>query len=651
MGFAVALFALVDGARAQDGTLRWKASVNGGYITKSSPALSPDGSVVYVGVETRTGGRLVAFTREGAHKWDVDRSEAIQSSPAVGPDGTIYVGCEDGKLYALNPERGATRWEYSTGSFVTSSPAIGSDGRIYFGAGDSRLHALNADLSFRWSFPAGDWIDSSPAIGADGTIYFGSFDHNIYAVTRDGVLKWSYPTGGRIFSSPAIGADGTIYVGSGDQRLYAITPEGSTKWVYFANGDIQASPTLGADGTIYFAADVNLYALNPDGTERWKSRLNSTSASSAAVRADGSIILGADDGIIRALNPANGSERWRFDTRTGPGNLIESSPIIAADGSIYVGSFDGFLYKLNGNGSPLSILSSWPAFHRDPQRNARAPTVSGAGRLLNLSTRAQVGGGETLIAGFAMQGVGPRVHLLRGVGPTLGQFQLAGMPDPRMQIFSGSVAIAANDDWGVNTGGFSVSDTAAAVGAFALPEGSKDAAIVQLLPPGLYSTHITSADARGGVVLVETFDVPVPGLDPATRLVNVSTRGQVGTGANLLFAGVVVGGTGKSRLLVRAVGPGLTQFGVPNVLARPTISFFSRQSGGESPLRTNTGWTTEGTAYDLSVAAQFVGAFALGAASADCAMIVTADPGDYTIQVSGVGGTTGEALVEIYVLP
>ena len=173
-----------------------------------------------------------------------------------------------------------------------------------------------------------------------------------------------------------------------------------------------------------------------------------------------------------------------------------------------------------------------------------------------------------------------------------------------------------------------------------------------LMQPGAcscYTAQVSGTDGRGGAVLIEIYDA-VAG-DPSARLLNLSTRGQVGVGENVLFAGVVVGGTGKSRLLLRAVGPGLAQFGVPAVLARPTMSLFARQLGGQSLIRTNTGWTTEGTAYDLSVAAQLAGAFALGAASADCAMIVTADPGDYTIQVSGVGGTTGEALVEIYVLP
>lgn len=643
LGIFLTLFGL--GLRAQtDGTKQWAANVQG-FITLSSPALSPDGSVVYVGVETQTGGRLIAFTREGVRKWNFDRAEAIESSPAIGADGTIYVGCGDGKLYALNPDNGSIRWAFATQTFVTSSPAIAADGTIYFGAGDSRLHALNPDGTQRWSFLAGNWIDSSPAVGADGTIYFGSFDNRVYAVTRDGVQKWSFQTGGRVFSSPAIGADGTVYVGSGDQRLYALAPDGMKKWDYFANGDIQASPTLGADGTIYFAADVNLYALKPDGTERWKSRIN-TSASSAAVRGDGAIILGGDDGIVRALNPTDGSEKWRFDTRSGSGNLIESSPVIATDGSIYIGSFDGFLYKLNGSGTPLSTLSAWPAFHRDPQRQGRALTISGNGRLLNLSTRAQVGGTETLIAGFVVQGVGQRAYLMRGVGPALAAFGLAGMPDPRLRVFSGTAVIGANDDWGNNEGGLSAGDTGAAVGAFPLPNGSKDAALVLPLPAGPYTAHVSATDGRGGVVLIEAYDA-VAG-DATARLVNLSTRGQVGVGASQLFAGVVVGGTGKSRLMLRGIGPGLAQFGVSGVLARPTLALFN---GVQQLLRTNTGWTTEVSAYDLVAAAQLVGAFALDATSADCAMIVTVDPGIYTLQISGVGGTTGEALVEIYTLP
>ncbi|MDP3072163.1 MAG: PQQ-binding-like beta-propeller repeat protein [Opitutaceae bacterium] len=644
------LMAAVAACGQTEGTLQWAYALSG--VTVSSPALSADGQTIYIGAETSgRAGRILAIPSNGGlPRWVRNRPQGIDASPTVDVDGTIYIGGYDGKFLALNPANGASRWELNVGAFITSTAAISDDGVIYFGAGDSQLWAVNRAGTVRWRFSAGSWIDSSPAIGPDGTVYFGCNDSKVYAVTREGVERWSFLTGGRIRASPAIGADGTIYVGSLDQRLYAFAPDGTKKWDYLANGEIHGSPTLGADGTIYFVADVNFYALKTDGTELWKRRINTTSASTAAVRADGVIILGADDGVVRAFNPSDGNVRWSYDTRTGTGNLIESSPIIAPDGSIYVGSLDGFLYKINGNGTALSTVSTWPAFCRDATRTSRATTLSGGGRLLNLSTRAQVGASETLIAGFVVQGGEERVHLLRGIGPTLGAFGLAGMPDPRLQVFSGNTMIASNDDWGTNIGGFSVSETAAAVGAFSLANDSKDAALVLPLAAGLYSTHITSADGRRGVTLVEAYDAPAG--DPRSRLVNVSTRGQVGVGADSLFAGVSVGGPRRSRLLMRAIGPGLTQFGVGGVLARPTLMLFApTPEGGQRLLGTNTGWTTSGAVYDLAAAARLVQAFPLLESSADCAMVVTVEPGNYTIQVSGVANTTGEALVEIYQLP
>lgn len=649
LGMIVAVL-FVDIAGAQtEGRQRWAVNVQG-YITLSSPALSPDGSTVYVGVERSGSGRVVALTSEGVRKWDTVLAEPVDSSPAVGPDGTVYIGCVDGRLYALNPLDGAPKWTLNAGGFVTSSPAIGADGTIYVGSSAGKLHAVTPGGVGRWSYQTGGGIDSSPAIAADGTIYIGSDDKSLYAVTPDGVLKWRFQTGGRIFASPAIGADGTIYIGSGDQKMYAVSPAGGLRWEYSTNGDIQSSPVLGAEGTVYFAsADGNFYALNPTGDDeervRWKTDLRASTASTAAVRGDGVIILGADDDKVRALNPDNGSIRWEFSSQDD----IESSPVVAPDGSIYVGSFDGFLYKLNGSGSPLSAYSSWPAFRGDAAHTGRAVATSGSGRLANLSTRAQVGGGETLIAGFFVQGAGNnngRAYLMRGIGPALGLFGVAGMPDPRLRVFSGSVVVGSNDDWGAAIP--SPVDTAAAVGAFTLPDGSRDAAIVLGLPAGLYTAHVDSSDARGGVVLVEAYDAF--GGDPTARLVNLSTRGRVGDSENALFAGVVVGGTARTRLLLRGVGPGLSQFAVSGVLARPMLSLFAGSAGG-ALVRSNSGWTTEGYKYDLEVAARAVSAFPLADGSADCAMLVAVDPGAYTIRISGIGGATGEALVEIYVLP
>jgi hypothetical protein len=119
------------------------------------------------------------------------------------------------------------------------------------------------------------------------------------------------------------------------------------------------------------------------------------------------------------------------------------------------------------------------------------------------------------------------------------------------------------------------------------------------------------------------------------------------TGGNVI-SGLFVGGTGTIRVLVRAVGPGLAGFGVESVLVRPTMSIFN---GGGTILRSNTGWTSDGYKADLAAAAQAVGAFPLADPSADCAMLLTLNSGSYTIPVGGVGGTTGEVIVEVYVVP
>ena len=124
-----------------------------------------------------------------------------------------YVGSQTGSL----------KWKFQTGNVIDSSPAIGSDGTVYFGSDDNYLYALNSDGSLKWKFQTGDSISSSPAISADGTVYVGS--DGLYALNPDGSLKWKFKTGfwgNWISSSPAIGADGTVYFGSDDGYLYAI---------------------------------------------------------------------------------------------------------------------------------------------------------------------------------------------------------------------------------------------------------------------------------------------------------------------------------------------------------------------------------------------------------------------------------------------
>ncbi len=663
--------ALVCSAVADDGDKQWGPYSVQGFIV-GSPGISADGSTIYIGAERTGGGRILAIPSNGGlPKWErLIASGPVDATPAIGTDGTVYIGAGNGHFYALDPNTGINKWELSLAplNFIDSSAAIAADGTIYFGSGDSialtgALHAVSPAGTRLWSFPpAGATftigiIESSPAIGPDGTVYVGSDDRNLYALTPAGTEKWRFPTGGRILSSPAIGADGTIYFGSGDQKFYALTPQGTKKWEPFVTrGDIQSSPVLGADGTIYFGGvDTTFYALNPDdGMERWTVPLPATMAAPAAVRGDGAIIVPADDNTVRAFDPS-GRKLW--ERSLGPAEYIDGAPLVARDGSIYVGSEDGNLYKLNGSGSPLSVVSSWPGFRHDVANTGRAGPSRVGGFLADIATRARVpgvAGASTLIAGFFVQGLPDdgKPYLVRAVGPGLSAIGVGGfLPDPQLELFSGGASYQTNDNWLPNDtrsgggSGFSLADTAAGVGAFPLVSGSRDAAIVPVLPPGSYTAHVTSEDGRAGVALVEVYDARP---DLRARISNLSTRGPVGTGEDILIAGFVVGGSAPMRLLLRGIGPGLAQFGINGVLARPRLELFR----GSTPLRpANTGWKTEGLRNDLIVAAASVSAFSLAEDSVDAAMIFEAAPGPYTLQISGVGETTGIAMVEIYVLP
>jgi outer membrane protein assembly factor BamB len=318
------------------GVQKWKFTT--GNFVNSSPAVGADGTI-YVGSFDHN---LYAISEDGSQKWKFTTGDYVVSSPAVGADGTIYIGSFDDNLYAVNPD-GSQKWKFTTRSNVFSSPSVGADGTIYVGSYDHNLYAVNPDGSQKWKFTTGNPVYSSPAVGADGTIYVASDDHNLYAVNPDGSQKWKSTTGDFVESSPAVGADGTIYVGSYDHNLYAVNPDGSQKWKFTTGDFVESSPAVGGDGTIYVGSkDHNLYAVNPDGSRKWKFTTGGVVFSSPAVGADGTIYVGSPDHNLYAVNP-DGSQKWKFTT----GNSVYSSPAVGADGTIYVGSGDDNLYAVH----------------------------------------------------------------------------------------------------------------------------------------------------------------------------------------------------------------------------------------------------------------------------------------------------------------
>ena len=263
-------------------------------------------------------------------------------------------------------------------------------------------------------------------------------------------------------------------------------------------------------------------------------------------------------------------------------------------------------------------------------------------RLGNLSSRAQVGtGNNILVTGFVVQEGAPKRILIRAVGARLASapFNLTGtLSDPQVQLFnSNGVLVLANDNWSADDAA-----TMAGVGAFPLVAGSRDAALVATPSPGTYTAQVSGVNNTSGVAILELYDVT-----GSARLINLSTRALVGSGASTFFSGLSVSaGGGARRVLIRAAGPALAVFGVTNPLADPSLAVLDN-AGRQVAGGTNDNWESVAPAALTSAFVQ-AGAFPFQAGSRDAALLIDLAPGNYTIQANGVGGVSGIALVEVY---
>jgi outer membrane protein assembly factor BamB len=354
-----------NGTNAGSGVQRWKFTISA--AVRSSAAVGEDGTL-YVGSDD---GHLYAVKDDGTQKWKFATGGPVSSSPAIRGDGTVFVGSGDGHLYAVKAD-GTLRWklplfgEVAASRNLTvplpvlSSPAIGDLDVVYVGSQDTNLFAVNANGTLRWKFAATGSVESSPALAADGTIYVGSVDHHLYAVKSDGTLQWKFATGDAIQSSPALAADGTVYVASNDRYLYAVAPDGTLEWkaLVALTGAVTSSPAIGADGTIYVGDVVgHLTAVKSDGTIRWTTLVGGMRGSSPAIGADGTIYVGSADQHVYAVK-ADGAVSWKFPTA----GQVTASPAIGADGTLYVGAASGGLYALTSvlppSGTRLRLTSA-----------------------------------------------------------------------------------------------------------------------------------------------------------------------------------------------------------------------------------------------------------------------------------------------------
>ena len=324
-------------------------------------------------------------------KWKFKTRGEIDSSPAIGPDGTVYIGSDDGALYAVDPETGVEIWKFQTGDPVKTCPAIGPDGTIYFGSTDNYLYAVRPNGELKWSYNIGEFIYSSAAIGTDGrTIYVGSTDNYLYAISAGGDLKWKFKTGDKIISSPAIGFDGleeVVYFGSLDGNFYALAADnGALKWTFSGNAEFYASPAIDQDGQIYVgecrtgdAEEYNFkfYSINLDGTKRWEFDGGTGFYSSPAIGPDGLIYVGSWDGSLYAFT-RTGAKSW--SVTTSPPRDINASPAVSADGVVYAGCKDGNFYAFESPAVEEVNRQDWVFQTTEPIIES-SPAIDGEGTI------------------------------------------------------------------------------------------------------------------------------------------------------------------------------------------------------------------------------------------------------------------------------
>ena len=274
------------------------------------------------------------------------------------------------------------------------------------------------------------------------------------------------------------------------------------------------------------------------------------------------------------------------------------------------------------------------------------------GRLSNLSTRGQVLSGDAiLIAGFVVAGPSDQTLLLRGIGPALNDFLDPDivLDDAVLSVYdSDQNVIMTNDDWSNQADPAEVASVTATVGGFALETGSLDAALVGTFAPGAYSMHL-SGKAGSGIALAEIYDA-----DSSTdaQLLNISTRGRVGSGAAVMVPGIVITESNR-RLLIRGVGPELeTSFGFAPGTTLPDPVLTLKNAAGET-IAANDNWGdgAASAAAEITAVAQQVGAFPLTSGGGDAVLLVTLPPGVYTAQVLDSTGAEGIAIVEVYAVP
>jgi N-acetylneuraminic acid mutarotase len=548
---------------------------------------------------------------------------------------------------------GSSAGQIAPGSWLTLAPMPSTRQELATAALNNRIyviggygqHAVSTDTVEVYDPATDTWASVQPipvpnnhnsAAVAAGKLYsFGGLSKD--AFVYDPVSNtWSAvaPMNSLHNATPAVGViNDKIYVAGGVNLLGVSTPEvevydpAANTWTNLApmrvarnhlaggviNGKFYA---VGGRGSADASTDLEVY--NPQ-TNAWSTLADMPTGRSgiaAGVVNDELYVFGGESpnfvhGEVEAYNPSSNTWRKLPDMPT-PRHGIWGSVIGTT------------IYLPGGATDPVFAASN----------TNDAFTIPSNITLSNISTRAFVQTGDNvLIGGFVISGSGLKQVLVRAIGPSLANFNVPDpLQDPMLSLHNTTTEIASNDNWQSDP-------NASQIPAHLQPIDSRESAIFTVLEPGQYTAIVSGKGGTGGVGLVEVYDIDSSGV---VTLANLSTRGVVQTGDFVMIGGFVPGGgVGSStQLLVRAIGPSLSQSGITDFLADPALRLVN---GHGLTIASNDNWKDRQQAEIQ----------ATGKAPTDdreAAIILALAPGPCTAIVSGSNDTPGVALVEVYVL-
>jgi uncharacterized repeat protein (TIGR03803 family) len=510
---------------------------------------------------------------------------------------------------------------------------------------------LEGGYTLLHSFNGTDGADPRAALvdGGDGRLYGTTFSGGtanqgvVYGITPAGVLtvfhRFSGPDGANPYAPLLRASDGNFYGttsaggASGLGTVFRITAVGAFTSLHsftINEGSVpRAGLTEGTDGNFYGTTRQGgangggtVFRVTPTGA---LTILHSFGAGEGRL-ADGALVR-APDGSFYGTTAGGGPDRqgtiYRITT-SGQFTTVYN----------FTGGADG--------GTPLTdlVLLSNSTFigvtYAGGRDNAGTIFRLSLTSALNISTRARVDSGENLmIGGFIVNGSGGKKVIIRGIGPSLranGAPVAGSLQDPVLELRNqAGDLIRSNDNWKSNQEQ-EIRDSTIP------PSDDREAAIVETLQPGAYTALLRGKGDEAGIALVEVYDLQ-PGT--AANLAQISTRGRVLTGDNVVIGGFITGGGSESTVLIRAIGPSLARRGIADALQDPTLTLHD-QNGAQ--LAFNDDWKSD---QEQQIAAT-------GAAPEDereAAILRTLPTAPYTAIVRGKNNTVGVALVEVFVLP